>query len=112
MQAGVDGLLRDKTRPLAQAAARSDGDCARDRLHGLSPAERDDPLDRGRYGQSGRDQRQLGAAHLACSRPQAGPSAGVQTVQRPGQGCRQIGGCSLAVNTARAMAVLGALQRS
>src|SRR6266508_502981 len=45
------------------------------------PARARDPLDRRGHGQSGRDQRQFGPAHLARPWPAAPPDASVQAVQ-------------------------------
>jgi hypothetical protein len=70
MQEGVDGLLRDKTRPpgrrpLDVAVYRAG--CRPDRPRS---ARRDDALDRRDDGQGGRHQRFLGAAELASARLQ------------------------------------------
>ena len=83
MKEGVDGLLRDKTRPsrippLARTMV--------ERVVALTaadPPRRSDALDRGGDGQGSRDQRQFGAAHLARAWPAAAPGAPVQAVQRP-----------------------------
>ena len=64
MAQGVDGLLRDETRPADPAAAgngaRADGCADADRSAG-----RDDPLHGPNDGQTGRDQRQLTASSYA-----------------------------------------------
>jgi len=62
MQEGVDGLLRDKTRPAWPRAARCRDHRAGRRPDGPRSAGRDDPLDRRHDGQDHRHQRVLGAA--------------------------------------------------
>src|SRR3954469_16488293 len=79
---GVDGLLRDKTRPprvppLGQEVIGPGGGADRDRA-----AARGDPLDRSRDGQGGRRQRLLGPAHLAGARLGAAPRPPLQALER------------------------------
>ena len=82
MQAGVDGLLRDKTRqpcipPLgAEIVERVM------RLTLLAAAWRNHELEGIGDGQSQRHQRQLGAAHLAQPWPAAAPNAAVQALEQ------------------------------
>src|SRR4051812_44166420 len=100
---GVDGLLRDKTRPprvppLGQEVIDQVVALTRDRA-----AARDDPLDRSRDGQGGRRQRLLGPAHLAGAWLGAASRPPLQALQRsrlraqaPGRRrplCRPAGAC-------------------
>ena len=80
MHEGVEGLLRDKTRPsrvpplgreIADRRRRADAECA---------APRGDTLDGAGDGQDGRHQRQRGTAHLAGARASAPPGPAVQAV--------------------------------
>ena len=81
MTDGVDGLLRDKTRPSRipplTAEVASDVVVA----DAGQAAGRDDALDRGRDGQGQRHQRQFGAAHLAQTRLAAASNPPVQAVE-------------------------------
>jgi transposase-like protein len=77
-EAGVDGLLRDKTRPPGPKTARgrNEGqgvgeDCTRD-------AAGRDALERAHNGNSDGHQPHQRAAHLARGRPQAAPHGQVQ----------------------------------
>ena len=83
MAQGVDGPLRDKSRPSRIPAAGGDGAQA----HGCADADRSsgrgDPLDGPNDGQTGRDQCQLGAADLAHPWAPAASRASVQAVARP-----------------------------
>ena len=83
IEEGVDGLLRDKTRPSRIQAAGRRGRRARRRADAWGAAGRDDPLDRRLDGEGGGPQRQFGSAHLARARPPAAPGAPVQALQRP-----------------------------
>ena len=80
MQAGVEGLLRDKTRPsrippLAPEVAERLVDRT------LGEAGRDLTLNGARHGTGQRDQRQFGAAHLARARAPAAPGPPLKAVQ-------------------------------
>ncbi len=82
MTEGVDGLLRDKTRPSRVPPL---GPEVAERVVALTlgrSAGRDDPLDRRHDGEGGRHQRQLGPAHLARARPAAAPGPAVQALER------------------------------
>ena len=84
MQAGVDGLLRDKTRPAPQAAARPPVVARVIALTaGQPPGEATHWTGRG-HGQGRAARCQLGAAHLGGARPAAPPRAHLQAVQRSG----------------------------
>ena len=89
---GVDGLLRDKTRPpgkkplsdevkrkvLTKTAQRDAAECH--------------ALERPQHGESGRHQPHQRAAHLGRGRPEAAPGAPVQDLERPavrGEGHRR-----------------------
>ena len=86
MVAGVEGLLRDKTRPsrIPPLGERGHGPGA-DADHDRRSAGRDDALDRHRHGAAGGHQRQLGATDLARARAAAASGQGVQALQRPGR---------------------------
>src|SRR5262249_23989922 len=79
--AGVAGLWRDKTRPSRIPPTATRSRRARGDLHLVGTAPERHPLDGRGHGQSGRHQRELGAAHLASARPAAAPGASVQAVQ-------------------------------
>src|SRR5512144_2352197 len=66
-------------------------DRAGGRVDGRRPAWRGDPLDGGGDGQGDRDQRLLGAAHLAQPWSRAAPGPPVQALQRS-EVCRQVEG--------------------
>ena len=83
MQEGVDGLLRDKTRPSRIPGARGRDRRSCDRPDPGRPAGRGDALDGPGDGRSRRHQRQLGAAHLALAWASAAPGAPVQAFQGP-----------------------------
>ena len=82
MEEGVDGLLRDKTRPsrIAPLGRRSRRTGRRPDAGGA--AWRSDALDRRDDGQGGRRQRQFRPAHLAGAWAAAAPGAPVQALQR------------------------------
>ena len=84
MREGVAGLLRDKTRPAARPAPGAGHDRPRGRADPDRAAARGDPLDRRRHGRGGRDQPQLGAAHLARPQAPAAPGPDLQALQGPG----------------------------
>src|SRR5262249_9099894 len=77
MQEGVDGLLRDKTRPPGRKPLdpaiieQVDPDSGRS-------VRRNDALDRWADGQDGRHQHLFGAAHMAGARATTAPGAPVQ----------------------------------
>ena len=75
MQARVDGLLRDKTRPSRKPPLAREVISQVIDLTAAAPSRsgRADPLDGAGHGQDGRDQRQLGATYLARARPQTAP---------------------------------------
>ena len=82
MSEGVDGLLRDKTRPAR--IARLPDDVA-ERIVALTPgrtAGRDHPLDWSGDGQGRGRQPDLGSAYLAGSRPSPAPDPHLQAFQR------------------------------
>ena len=68
---GVDGLLRDKTRPPGKPPLRQGGDRAGGRADARRAAGRGDPLDRPGDGRGERHLAALGAAHLGGARPAA-----------------------------------------
>src|SRR4029077_16401199 len=82
MQAGVEGLLHDRTRPSRVPplppviGERVGTDTER-------PTGRNDALDGSSDGRAGPDQCLLGATHLAFTRASAAPGTAVQTVARP-----------------------------
>ncbi len=82
MHGGVDGLLRDKTRPSRIPPLGARGGRARGGADADRSAGGDDPLDRRQDGEDGRHQRQLGAAHLARPWPAAAPGPAVQALER------------------------------
>ena len=79
MQEGIEGLLRDKTRPSRIAPLGPRGGRACGDADACRSARRDDPLDRRPDGTSERHQRQRGPAHLEermdCSRTVIGSSS-------------------------------------
>ena len=99
MQEGVDGLLRDKTRPPGKLPAadrrrrqdrQADADRAPSAVHPTmlrmawplaSFARRDDALDGARHGASDRHQRLLGPAHLEGAWAGTAPLPPLQTVE-------------------------------
>ena len=83
MQEGVDGLLRDKTRPSRIPSARGRDRRSCDRPDPGRPAGRGDAPDGPGDGRSRRHQRQPGAAHLALAWASAAPGAPVQAFQGP-----------------------------
>ena len=72
LEAGVDGLLRDRTRPVAHPTAGDRAGRAGGRPHAGAAARRGDPLDGARDGPGHRHLARLGAADLGwrtgCSR--------------------------------------------
>ena len=107
LEAGVDGLLRDKTAAGAHSPAGDRPGRAGGRPHARAAAGRGDPLDGARHGARRRDLAGLGAADLGGARPAAAPGADVQAVQRPGVRrqaarrdrplCRPAGACGSAL---------------
>jgi len=92
-EAGLEGLLRDKTRrpgtaplPRAIVARVLAATCAEP--PGASPHWCLDPLDRTGDGEGRGHQPGLGAAHLGGAAPPAAPPAELQALHRPGF-CRQ-----------------------
>jgi hypothetical protein len=82
MTAGVDGLLRDKTRPSrVPPLAPQIAERVITLTHGDPPGEAI-ALDRRGDGGGGWDQRLFGAAHLASARPATASGAAVQPVHR------------------------------
>jgi hypothetical protein len=77
MAHGVDGLLRDKTRPSRIAPLPATVHERTVAVTLTDPPSGDHPLDGRNDGQAGRDQRQLGAADLAHPRAPAASRAPV-----------------------------------
>src|SRR5512144_2690470 len=82
MQAGYDGLLRDKTRPSRIPPLGSN---IAERVVALTQTDprRGDPLDRYYDGESRWYQREFRPAHLAHAWSPAAPGPSVQAFQRP-----------------------------
>src|SRR6266545_2259805 len=79
---GLNGGMRDgRVLSRHSPAAPAEPNRTRGGLDLGWPARARDPLDRRGHGQSGRDQRQFGPAHLARPWPAAPPDASVQAVQ-------------------------------
>ena len=84
MQEGVDGLLRDRSRPPGKAPVAA-GARRRDRPPDAgAAAARGDPLDVARDGQGRRRRGLDGAGDLEGPRPQPASLAALQALQRPG----------------------------
>ena len=79
---GVDGLLRDKTRPSRSRSSILRRPARRRVDHG-GAAARSVALDQRGDGRGGRHQREFGAAHLARARAPAASCAAVQALQGP-----------------------------
>jgi hypothetical protein len=84
---GATGLWRDKTRP-SRIPPLDPAIAERVLSRTLAGPPAAATLDRTGHGQSDRDQRQLGSAHLARPRSAAASRSPVQTVQRS-EVCRQ-----------------------
>ena len=84
LEAGVDGLLRDRTRPSRIPRLATDLVERRGRPHAGAAARRGDPLDGARDGPGHRHLAGLGAADLGGARAAAAPGADVQALHGPG----------------------------
>lgn len=84
MEEGVDGLLRDKTRPSRIPGLGPGGGRACGRAHIGRPADRDDPLDSRPDGPGERHQCQRGPPHLEGARAPAPSVSTIQALERSG----------------------------
>ena len=80
MRAGIEGLLRDKTRPSRIPPLGAEVTAQVVALTARRSAGGNHPLDGRDDGESSRHQRQFGTAHLAGARAAAAPGAPVQAV--------------------------------
>ena len=84
MVEGVEGLLRDKTRPPGIAPLGDDAGRQGGGADAGSAQPRGDALDGARHGKGGRHRGLLGGEDLARSRPGAAPLAQLQAIARSG----------------------------